>query len=115
MRIERFEPTPILSNAVVHGNTVYLAGIVAEDPSADVQGQTRQILSRIDALLAQCGSDKSHLLSAQIWLTDIGNRAAMNAVWSSWVDPLNLPVRACVEAKLADPRLLVEIMVTAAK
>ncbi|RCW71199.1 RidA family protein [Pseudorhodoferax soli] len=115
MTIQRHEPTPILSNAVEHGNTVYLAGIVADDPSADVKGQTQQILQRIDALLARCGSDKSRILSAQIWLTDIGNRAAMNEVWSAWVDPKNLPVRACVESKLADPRLLVEIMVTAAK
>ena len=66
MTIQRHEPTPILSNAVEHGNTVYLAGIVAEDPSADVKGQTQQILQRIDALLARCGSDKSRILSAQI-------------------------------------------------
>ncbi len=115
MSIQRHEPTPILSNAVEHGNTVYLAGIVADDPSADVKGQTQQILKRIDALLATCGSDKTKLLSAQIWLTDIGNRPAMNEAWSAWVDPKNLPVRACVESKLADPRLLVEIMVIAAK
>lgn len=115
MTITRHQPTPILSNAVEHGNTVYLAGIVADDPSADVKGQTQQILARIDSLLATCGTDKTKLLSAQIWLTDIGNRPAMNEAWSSWVDPANLPVRACVEAKLADPRLLVEIMVVAAK
>ena len=115
MSIQRHEPTAILSNAVEHGNTVYLAGIVADDATADVAGQTQQILKRIDALLATCGTDKSRVLSAQIWLTDIGNRPAMNAVWSAWVDPANLPVRACVEAKLADPRLLVEIMVIAAK
>ena len=115
MTITRLQPTPILSNAVEHGNTVYLAGIVADDPSADVKGQTQQVLQRIDALLATCGTDKTKLLSAQIWLTDIGNRAAMNEVWSGWVDSGNLPVRACVEAKLADPRLLVEIMVVAAK
>lgn len=115
MDIKRHAPTPILSNAVEHGNTVYLAGIVADDPSADVKGQTQQILKRIDELLATCGSDKSRLLSAQIWLTDVGNRPAMNEAWTAWVDPDNLPVRACVESKLADPRLLVEIMVVAAK
>jgi enamine deaminase RidA (YjgF/YER057c/UK114 family) len=115
MSITRHAPTPILSNAVEHGNTVYLAGIVADDAAADVKGQTQQILKRIDSLLASCGTDKTRLLSAQIWLTDIGNRAALNEVWSAWVDPANLPVRACVEAKLADPRLLVEIMVVAAK
>lgn len=115
MDIKRYEPTSILSNAVEHGNLVYTAGIVADDPSADIKGQTQQILQRIDALLARCGTDKKRLLSAQIWLTDIGNRAAMNEVWSAWVDPQHLPVRACVEARLADPRLLVEIMVVAAK
>lgn len=115
MDIKRHEPAGILSNAVEHGNTVYLAGIVADDPSADVKGQTRQILARIDALLARCGTDKTRILSAQIWLTDIGNRAAMNEVWTGWVDAQHLPVRACVESRLADPRLLVEIMVVAAK
>jgi enamine deaminase RidA (YjgF/YER057c/UK114 family) len=115
LSIQRHAPTPILSNAVVHGNTVYLAGIVADDTAADVKGQTQQILQRIDSLLATCGTDKTRLLSAQIWLTDIGNRAAMNEVWTAWVDPAALPVRACVEAKLADPRMLVEIMVVAAK
>lgn len=115
MTIQRHAPTSILSNAVEHGNTVYLAGIVADDPSADVKGQTQQILRRIDELLATCGTDKSRLLSANIWLTDIGNRPAMNEAWTAWVDAANLPVRACVEAKLADPRLLVEIMVIAAK
>lgn len=115
MSIQRHEPARILSNAVVHGDTVYLAGIVAEDPSADVKGQTQQILARIDKLLATCGTDKTKLLSAQIWLTDIGNRPAMNEAWLAWVDADQLPVRACVEAKLADPRLLVEIMVTAAR
>lgn len=115
MSIKRHAPTPILSHAVEHGNTVYLAGIVADDPTADVTGQTQQVLKRIDSLLATCGTDKTRVLSAQIWLTDIGNRAAMNEVWSAWVDPSNLPARACVEARLADPRLLVEIMVVAAK
>jgi len=115
MSIQRFEPAKILSNAVVHGDTVYLAGIVADDPTADVKGQTQQILARIDKLLATAGSDKKRLLSATIWLTDIANRPAMNEVWTAWVDADHLPVRACVEARLADPRLLVEIMVTAAK
>jgi enamine deaminase RidA (YjgF/YER057c/UK114 family) len=115
MDIKRHEPAKILSNAVEHGNTVYLAGIVADDSSADVAGQTRQILAKIDRLLAACGSNKSKLLSANIWLTDITTRPAMNEVWTGWVDPANLPVRACVEAKLADPKLSVEIMVVAAK
>jgi enamine deaminase RidA (YjgF/YER057c/UK114 family) len=100
---------------VVHGDTVYLAGVVAKDLDQDIKGQTRQVLDEIDRLLAKCGSNKSKILQAQIWVTDIRNRAPMNEVWSAWVDPKNLPARACVEAALADPRALVEIMVIAAK
>lgn len=115
MSIARHDPTAILSNAVVHGETVYLAGVVAKDLDQDVKGQTRQILDEIDRLLAKCGSGKSKVLSATLWVTDIRNRAPMNEVWSAWVDARNLPARACVEAKLADPKALVEIMVVAAK
>ncbi len=105
----------ILSDAVEHGNLVFVAGQVANDPSQDVSGQTKQVLASIDAVLAKAGSDKSKILSANIWLTDIRNRDAMNAVWKAWVDPGNLPARATVEAKLADARMLVEISVIAAK
>jgi enamine deaminase RidA (YjgF/YER057c/UK114 family) len=115
MSIARHDPTAILSNAVVHGETVYLAGVVAKDLDQDVKGQTKQIVDEIDRLLAKCGSGKSKVLSATIWVTDIRNRAPMNEVWSAWVDAKNLPARACVEAKLADPKALVEIMVVAAK
>jgi len=115
MSIARHDPTAILSNAVVHGETVYLAGVVAKNLDQDVKGQTRQIVDEIDCLLAKCGSGKSKVLSATIWVTDIRNRAPMNEVWSAWVDAKNLPARACVEAKLADPRALVEIMVVAAR
>jgi enamine deaminase RidA (YjgF/YER057c/UK114 family) len=115
MSIARHDPTAILSNAVVHGETVYLAGVVAKDLDQDVKGQTKQIVDEIDRLLAKCGSGKSKVLSATIWVTDIRNRAPMNEVWSAWVDAKNLPARACVEAKLADPRALVEIMAVAAK
>lgn len=115
MSITRHDATSILSNAVQHGNTVYLAGVVASDLGKDVKGQTREVLEEIDRLLAKCGSDKSKILSATIWVTDIRNRAPMNEAWTAWVDPKNLPARACVEAKLADPRALVEIMVIAAK
>ena len=115
MSIARHDPTAILSNAVVHGDTVYLAGVVAKDLDQDVKGQTKQIVDEIDRLLAKCGSGKSRVLAATIWVTDIRNRAPMNEVWSAWVDAKNLPARACVEAKLADPRALVEIMVVAAK
>ena len=115
MSIARHDPSAILSNAVEHGNTVYLAGIVAKGLEKDIKGQTKEIVDEIDRLLAKCGSSKSNILSATIWVTDIRNRAPMNEVWSAWADPKNLPARACVEAKLADPRALVEIMIVAAK
>ncbi|HVL57818.1 MAG TPA: RidA family protein [Burkholderiaceae bacterium] len=115
MNITRHEQGKILSHAVEHGNTVYLAGVVAENLTQDIKGQTQQVLAEIDRLLEKCGSNKSKILSAQIWVTDIRNRAPMNEVWNAWVDPKNVPARACVEAKLADPTALVEIMVIAAK
>jgi enamine deaminase RidA (YjgF/YER057c/UK114 family) len=115
MSIARHDPSSILSNAVQHGDTVYLAGVVAKNLGEDVKGQTRQILEEIDRLLAKCGSSKSKVLCATIWVTDIRNRAPMNEVWNAWVDPKNLPARACVEARLADPKALVEIMMTAAR
>src|SRR4029434_10391287 len=115
MSIERIKPGSRMSQAVVHGNTVYLAGLTADDASQDVKGQTAQILAKIDALLAQAGTDKSKLLSANIWLTDIGTWSQMNEVWDAWVAPGSTPARATVEAKLANPALKVEIMVQAAK
>ena len=115
MSIKRHDPTPILSQAVEYGETVYLAGIVAKDFNKDAKGQTKEILDQIDALLAKCGSNKSKILAATIWVTDIRNRPPMNEAWNEWVDKKNLPARACVEAALADPKALVEIMVTAAK
>jgi enamine deaminase RidA (YjgF/YER057c/UK114 family) len=115
MSIERHEQSAILSQAVEHGSTVYLAGVVAKDLGRDIKGQTEQVLADIDRLLGKCGSGKAKILAATIWVTDIRNRAPMNEVWTAWVDPKNMPARACVEAKLADPRALVEIMVVAAK
>ena len=115
MKITRHDQSAILSLAVEHGETVYLAGIVAKDLSKDVKGQTSEVLGEIDRLLAKCGSSKSKVLQCHIWVTDIRNRAPMNEVWTEWVDKNNIPARACVEAKLADPNALVEIMVIAAK
>ena len=115
MSITRHDQSSILSQAVVHGDTVYLAGVVAKDLEKDIKGQTKEVLDEIDRLLAKCGSGKSKILSAQIWVTDIRNRAPMNEVWTAWVDRQNLPARACVEAKLADAKALVEIMVIAAR
>ena len=112
--IKRIEGGPRMSQAVVHGTTVYVAGQVATDTAADVSGQTRQILTRIDALLAAAGTDKSRLLAATIYLADISTFAAMNYVWDSWVVPGATPARATVEAALAAPEYSVEIVVIAA-
>jgi enamine deaminase RidA (YjgF/YER057c/UK114 family) len=116
MTIQRHDVAARMSKAVVHGNTVYLAGIVANDPKGkDTTAQTKDILAQIDGFLAKAGTDKSKLLTANIWITDMKNFAAMNAVWDAWVSPGNTPARATVEAKLATPDYLVEIMVVAAK
>src|SRR4029453_7361669 len=115
MSLKRYEQSTILSQAVVHGDTVYLAGITAKDLSKDIKGQTREVLDEIDRLLAACESNKSKILQCQIWVCDIRYRAPMNEIWIEWIDKGNLPARACVEARLADPRALVEIMVIAAK
>lgn len=116
MSIERHEVGARMSKAVVHGNTVYLAGIVANEPKGkSVAEQTKDILAQIDGLLAKAGSDKSKLLSANIWITDMANFAEMNSVWDTWVVPHNTPARATVEAKLATPDYKVEIMVVAAR
>jgi enamine deaminase RidA (YjgF/YER057c/UK114 family) len=116
MSIQRFEVGPRMSQCVIHGNTVYTAGQVAQGARAgSVAEQTRDILATIDRLLAQAGTDKSKLLTANIWLTDIATFDQMNHVWDAWVTPGNPPARACVESKLAHPDYKVEIMVTAAR
>ncbi len=115
MSIKRIEVGPRMSSAVVHGDTVYLAGVVADDPSQDITGQTKQVLAEIDRVLALAGSDKTKILKANIYLPDIKDFAAMNAVWDAWVPAGNTPARATVEAKLATPAYKVEIMVVAAK
>lgn len=116
MSIQRFETNPRMSKAVVHGNTVYLAGIVADKTAGESTAkQTQEILTIIDGLLATAGTDKSKLLSANIYITDMKNFAEMNAVWDGWVSAGNTPARATVQAGLAAPQYLVEIMVVAAK
>jgi enamine deaminase RidA (YjgF/YER057c/UK114 family) len=107
---------PIMRQVVKHNGVVYLAGQVARNsPDGDVAEQTREILAAIDRLLAEAGTDKTRLLQAQIWLTDIATQfSAMNEVWNAWVDEKTAPARACVEARLAAPQYKVEIMVTAA-
>ena len=115
MTIARHNAGPRMSGAVVHNNTVYLAGQVAADASAGVKGQTEQVLKKLDDLLKAAGTDKSKLLSASIWLTDIATFDEMNRAWDAWVDMANLPARATVEAKLATPDYKVEIAVIAAR
>ena len=116
MTIQRIQPGKRMSQAVVHGNMVFLAGQVAVDkPGASVAEQTRNILERIDALLKEAGTDKTRLLSANIWLADIARFDEMNGVWDAWVAVGCAPPRATVEAKLASPQYTVEIAVIAAK
>ncbi len=114
MTIERIEVGARMSQAVVHGNTVYVAGQVNKDVP-DVTGQTAAILKQIDDLLAKAGSDKTRILSATIYLADMKTFGDMNKAWDAWVPALATPARATVEAKLATPEYVVEIAVIAAK
>ena len=113
MSITRHNAGPRMSAAVVHGDTVYLAGQVSGD-SDTMKGQTEQVLKKIDGLLGSVGSSKSKLLAATIYITDMRNFGDMNAVWDAWVDPQNTPARATVQAQLANPKYQVEISITAA-
>ncbi|WP_024517403.1 RidA family protein [Bradyrhizobium sp. Tv2a-2] len=116
MTIQRFETGPRMSQVVVHGDTVYLAGVVAGKAAGEsVTRQTQEILSIIDGHLAKAGTDKSKLLTATIYLTDMKTFGEMNAVWDGWVSGGNTPARATVQAALAAPQYNVEIMVTAAR
>ena len=116
MTIERYETGPRMSQAVAHGDLVFLAGQVAADVvGTGVTAQTQQILEQIDRLLQAAGSDKSRILSATIYLADIAGFAEMNAAWDAWVDRSNPPARATVEARLVAPEYRVEIAVTAAR
>jgi enamine deaminase RidA (YjgF/YER057c/UK114 family) len=115
MSIQRLNVGPRMSQAVVHGDTIYIAGQVAGDTTADVTGQAKQILAKIEALLTEAGSDKSKLLSANIWLANVASYDAMNKVWDAWVVPGQPPARATVGAPLAGPQFLIEISVIAAR
>ena len=114
MSITRKHSGQRMSQIVIHGDTVYLAGQVADDPGADIQTQTRQVLAKIETLLSEAGSDRNRLLSAQIWLASMGHFAQMNEIWDAWVPEGVAPARACIEARLASPDLLVEIGIVAA-
>jgi enamine deaminase RidA (YjgF/YER057c/UK114 family) len=104
---------PRISKVSVYGGLAYTSGVVGE-PGFDVREQTTQVLARIDELLELANSDRSRIISAQVWLADMADFAAHNDAWDEWVDPDNLPARACVQSALLDPRLLVEIRVIAA-
>lgn len=114
MLIKRFDVGARMSEMAVCNGLVFLAGQVADDASADVTGQTQQVLAAIEALLARAGSDKTKILRAQIYLADMADFAAMNAVWDRWVVPHHTPPRATVQAALARPEWKIEIVVTAA-
>lgn len=115
MMIERLESTGRMSRIVKHGDTIYLCGQTAKDASQGIEVQTATTLEKVEAFLAQAGSDKEHILSVTIYLRDMKDFAAMNSVWDAWVSSENQPARACVEARMARPELLVEMSVIAAK
>lgn len=113
MSITRIEPGPRMSGAVIHGDTVYLAGQVGT--GADATEQAQSALAEVDRLLAAAGSSKSKILSTTVYLANMGDYAAMNAVWDAWIDPANPPARATCEARLATPAYVVEFVVIAAR
>ena len=112
--IKRFRMGSRMSQAVVHGDTVYIAGQVATASKGSVEDQTQDVLGKIASLLEEVGSDKSKLLAVNVFLSNIADFAAMNSVYDRWIDPANPPVRACIEARLADPDLRVEMTAIAA-
>lgn len=112
--VQRFDVGARMSEVAVHNGTVYLAGQIAEDAIQDIEGQTRQVLGAVDALLAKAGSDKSRILMAQIFLANLADFDGMNRVWDAWVVPGHTPCRATVQAALAQSEWKIEIVVTAA-
>ena len=114
MSIERLETKQRMSRIVIHNNTVYLCGQVCADATKDITEQTETMLEKVDAHLLQVGSDRKHMLSATIYVRDMKDFGAMNAVWDAWVPEGHAPARACVEARMARAELLVEVSVVAA-
>jgi enamine deaminase RidA (YjgF/YER057c/UK114 family) len=112
--IKRIKPGKRLSMATVHGNLVYIAGQVPDDLSAGLEAQARDVLAKIDAILEEAGTDKASILTATVWLPNIADFAAFNTVWDAWVPAGASPARACVEARLANPSIRVEIAAIAA-
>ena len=115
MSIARHEISGHLSKAVEHNGTVYVAGTTADDKKVGMRQQTEQVLKKIDGLLAKSGTNKSKLLSATVYISDMAQKSAMNDAWLAWIDPKNPPTRACVAVELGSKETLVEIVVTAAK
>lgn len=115
MEIKRLHVGKRLSEVAIHNSTIYLAGQIAEDTTQGIVGQTREVLGHVDRLLAEAGSDKTCILSCQIYIADMKDFAGMNEVWDDWVPAGHTPPRATVEAKLANPACLVEIVIVAAE
>jgi enamine deaminase RidA (YjgF/YER057c/UK114 family) len=114
VKIQRLHVGKRLSETAIHNGTVYLAGQIADNTAQDIAGQTREVLGHVDRLLAEAGSDKTRILSCQIYIADMAHFPGMNEVWDAWVVPGHTPPRATVEAKLANPACLVEIVIVAA-
>jgi len=114
-RIIRTDATPVFSRAVEYHGFVYTQGLVPSDPAADFAAQVRDVLAQIDAVLEIHGTDNTRLLQAQVWLKSLADRPVLNEIWAAWLPAGQAPARALVQAELADPRWLVEIMVTACK
>jgi enamine deaminase RidA (YjgF/YER057c/UK114 family) len=112
--VRRFHVGDRLSEMAVHNGTVYLAGQVPDDATQDIRGQTSQVLAMVDKLLTEAGTDRAHILMAQIYLADLADYAGMNDIWDDWVAPGDAPPRATVQARLARPEWKIEIVVTAA-
>ena len=115
MEIKRLHVGQRLSEVAIHNGTIYLAGQIADKTDADITGQMLEVLGHVDRLLAEAGSDKTRILSCQIYISDMAHFAGMNKVWDAWVAPGHTPPRATVEARLANPACLVEVVVTAAQ
>ena len=113
--IARHHSDSRLSRLVTHNGVAYLAGLTADNRGASMKGQTEEILTKIDGLLKLAGSDKSHLLTAMVYVSDMRLKTQMDEAWAAWIDPKNTPARACVETRLGTPDTLVEIMVVAAQ
>ena len=115
MTIERSEPSDRMSQSVVHGDTIYLCGQVPDSLDADITVQTQEMLAKVDELLVDAGSSREHMLSATLYISTRDDLAGMNAVWDAWVPKGNPPARACVQAQMGRPEILIEVSVIAAK